>query len=107
MGEAKHVSFRAAVFREAEEWIAHCLDFDIVSTGPTPDAAIDQLAEAIGAQLWYARQHDNFEHVFRPAPLEAWQKWGEILRGPHRTIVRPIDDSDRQESRLEAQLAAA
>ena len=102
----KHMSFRATVLREGEEWIAHCLDLDIVSIGPTADAAMDQLAEAVGAQLWYAREHDNFEHLFRPAPDEAWKKLGEILKGPHQTVVRKIDDSDRGEGRLEVQLAA-
>jgi hypothetical protein len=66
---------------------------------------MDELAEAVGAQFWYARNHNNFEYLFRPAPAEAWQKLGEILRGPYRTIVRQIDDSDREVS-LEAQLAA-
>ncbi len=72
---------------------------------------MDGLAEAVGTQLWYAREHGNFEHLFRPAPAEAWQKLGEILAGPHKTIVRSIDDSDRDVDRdivnLEAQLAAA
>lgn len=108
--QTKQLSFRASVLREGGEWIAHCLDLDILSTGPTPEAAMDELAEAVGAQLWYAREHDNFEYLFKPAPAEAWQKLGEILAGPHKTIVRPINDSDRPDRdvvNLEAQLVAA
>lgn len=102
----RQISFRAAVFKEAGEWVAHCLDLDIVSTGPTPEAAMDDLAEAIGTQFWYAREHDNYQYLFRPAPPEVWQKLGEILRGPYRTIMRSIDDGSKEETRLEAQLAA-
>lgn len=101
----RRLSFRAIVVHEGGEWVAHCLDLDIVSTASTPERAMDELAEAVGAQFWYARNHNNFEYLFRPAPAEAWQKLGEILRGPYRTIVRQIDDSDREVS-LEAQLAA-
>jgi len=108
--QTKQLSFRATVLREDSEWVAHCLDLDIVATGPTPETAMDELAGAVGTQLWYAREHENFEHFFRPAPAEAWLKLGEILAGPHKTLVRPIDDSDHGVDRdvvnLEAQLAA-
>jgi predicted RNase H-like HicB family nuclease len=104
---AKQMSFRATVLEEDGEWIAHCLDLDIVSTGASADAAMDQLAEAIGTQLWYARENDNYEHLFRPAPDEAWKKLGQILKGPHTTVVRSIDTSGPSEERLEVQLKAA
>lgn len=99
-------TFRAMVFREAGEWIAHCLDLDIVSTGATRETAVDALAEAIGLQLAYARETDNHEHLFTPAPAEAWQRFGEILSKPHETMTRSIDDSNSGKNLLEAQLAA-
>lgn len=102
----QRMTFRASVFREAGEWVAHCLDLDIVETGPTPPAAVEKLAEAIGAQLCYTREHDNFRHLYRPAPEEAWRKHAEIVAGPHTTILRAIDDSDR-DVQVEAQSAAA
>ncbi len=109
--QTKQLSFRATVLLEGGEWVAHCLDLDIVTTGPTPETAMDELAGAVGTQLWYAREHENFEHLFRPAPAGAWLKLGEILAGPHKTLVRPIDDSDcgadRDVVNLEAQLTAA
>lgn len=102
----KQMSFRATVLREGGEWVAHCLDLDIVSTGSSAEEAMDQLADAVGTQLWYAREHDNYQHLFRPAPEDAWRKLGEILKGPYRTIFREIVDSDRGEQRLEVQIAA-
>src|SRR3990172_10019503 len=73
------LSFRATVAREGGDWVAHCLDLDLVATGPTAEAAMDELAGAVEAQLWYARAQHNFEYLFRPAPAEAWERFGEIL----------------------------
>jgi predicted RNase H-like HicB family nuclease len=100
-------TFRATVSKEAGEWVAHCLDLDIVSTGPTAAAAMDALAEALGLQLAYARENDNFEYLVRPAPNEAWQKLAEIMKGPHETFIREIDDSNSGLNLLEAQAVAA
>ena len=107
MEGTNRLSFRATVSREAEEWVAHCLDLDLVATGLTPETAMDELAAGVSTQLWYARTHDNFEYLFRPAPAEAWERLGQILKGPHRTLVRSIADSDREDVNLEAQLVAA
>ncbi|HEX9710691.1 MAG TPA: hypothetical protein VGB42_12100 [Candidatus Thermoplasmatota archaeon] len=81
------------------------MDLDLVETGVTPEAAMDALFAAVSTQLWYARSHDNFEHLFRPAPPDAWQKFGEILKGPYRTVVRVLEDRD-QEFALQSLLAA-
>jgi hypothetical protein len=102
----KQTTFRAIAYREGGEWIAHCLDLDIVSAEGSREGAVAALAEAMALQLAYAREHDNFAHLFRPAPEEAWQKLAEIVRGPHETSVLTIDDSDGGNSLLETQLAA-
>ena len=86
--QTKQLSFRATVLREDSEWVAHCLDLDIVATGPTPETAMDELAGAVGTQLWYAREHENFEHFFRPAPAEAWLKLGELFTQEFDAFLR-------------------
>ena len=102
---APPLSLRAMIFPEDQEWVAHCLDLDLVETGATSEAAMDALVAAVSTELWYARSHDNFEHLFQPAPLDAWQRFGEIFKGPHRTLVRILEHSD-QEFALQALLAA-
>ena len=102
---APPLNLRAMVFAQDEEWVAHCLDLDLVETGATVDAAIASLVGAVQTQLWYARTHDNFAFLFQPAPLKTWQQFGEILKGPHRTVVRVLDDRD-QEFVLQSLLAA-
>ena len=94
--EAPPLSLRAMVYSEGTECFAHCLDFDLVETGDTSDAAMNALAEAAGTQLAYARTNDNFAYLFHPAPREAWQRFGEILGLPHRTLVRVLADQDRE-----------
>ena len=93
---APPLNLRAMIYPEGKEWVAHCLDLDLVETGDTADTAMDALAEAVGTQLWYARTNDNFAHLFQPAPRETWQRFGEILRGPHRTLVRVLDDREQE-----------
>lgn len=106
MTETTRQTFRATVSNEAGEWVAHCLDLDIVSTGATAAAAMDALVEALSLQLTYARENDNYDHLVRPAPLEAWQKLAEIMKGPRQTFIRAIGDSDSGQNLLEAQAAA-
>jgi hypothetical protein len=71
---APPLSLRAVIFPEEREWVAHCRDLDLVETGATPEAAMDALAAAVSTQLWYARSHDNVEHLFQPAPQDAWRR---------------------------------
>ena len=103
---APPLSLRAMIFPEGREWVAHCLDLDLVEVGATAEAAMDALVEVVRTQFWYARTHDNFGHLFQPAPPEAWQRFGEILQGPYRILVRTIHDPD-QEFTLESLLPAA
>jgi hypothetical protein len=93
MTTTRQATFRATVLRDAGEWVAHCLDLDIVATGVSREAAVDALAEAVGLQLAYAREHDSHEQLYQLAPPEAWQKHAELLKGPHETMIRAIDDS--------------
>ena len=102
---APPLSLRAMIYPEGSEWVAHCLDLDVVETGDTVEVAMSALAEAVGTQLWYAREHDNFAELFQPAPLEAWQRLGAILGGPHRTLTHVVDDR-KQEFTLQSLLAA-
>lgn len=102
----KRTTYRATVLHEGGEWIAHCLDLDIVAAGKTQDEVLDGLVEAIGLQLAYAREQDNYAYLVRLAPAEAWQKLAEILSGDFQTVTRPIDDSNSGQNLLEAQLAA-
>ena len=59
---------------EEGEYVAHCLQFDLVAVAPTPDQAIEEIKGLITAQIAFALEHDNLENIFRPAPPEYWRK---------------------------------
>lgn len=104
MGD-RYQTLRAVLHREGGEWVAHCLDLDIVSTGPTPEHATRDLAEAVTAQLEYAREHDNYAYLYHPAPPDVWQRLTVAMQGKQPTQRFPIT---RQEpvTFLELQTAA-
>ena len=64
MGDRQQ-TLRAVLYQEESEWVAHCLDLDIVATGPTRDQAAKQLVEAVTAQIGYARDHQNYAYLYR------------------------------------------
>jgi predicted RNase H-like HicB family nuclease len=85
------VRLHAVAFIEDGEWIAHCLQTDTVSSGPTAQAAIDALTEALALQLEHAGSTDNVSYLFRITPLSVWQKLATIMHQPHQVVVRSID----------------
>ena len=90
MGDRQQ-TLRGVMHREGDEWIAHCLDLDIVSCGPTEHEAARQLAEAVTAQLGYARDMDNnTAYLFHPAPSEAWERLAVAMQGKRPTIRLPL-----------------
>jgi predicted RNase H-like HicB family nuclease len=57
------------VYQDAEEWLAHCLEFDTVAQGGSPAEARKGLENALGALIADAVEHDDVRGLFRPAPL--------------------------------------
>jgi hypothetical protein len=61
------ISLRVVCFREGDAWFAHCLEFDLIGDGPTPESAIMQLSEAIRIQMEFSIENDNLNNLFSPA----------------------------------------
>jgi len=61
------------LIRQTDEgYEAHCLQFDLVEVAPTPEEAEQAMRNVITAHITYSLAHDNGEHLFQVAPLEAW-----------------------------------
>jgi predicted RNase H-like HicB family nuclease len=105
MGDRQQ-TLRAVLYQEEGEWVAHCLDLDIVATAPTRDQAAKQLVEAVTAQIDYARDHQNYAYLYRPAPLEVWQRLAEAIQGGLPTITLRVPNPPVPTS-LELQTLAA
>ena len=79
-GEASKVKLHLDVLLTKEEtlYVAHGLQLDLVATGETLEEAKRDLLDVVEVQINYAFQHDNLEHLFRPAPGEVWKKFFEL-----------------------------
>jgi predicted RNase H-like HicB family nuclease len=81
----------------SDQWIAHCLNLDIVTQGASPEHAIRQMAEAIVLAVEDDLAHDLDPHGRIAAPEASWQQFWEVLRGGTR--ISPTDIDNYRESR--------
>jgi hypothetical protein len=61
------IPLRVVFYKEDREWLAHCLEFDLVGDGSTKAEALAALNEAIRIQLEYSFEHQNIDNLFTPA----------------------------------------
>jgi hypothetical protein len=67
-------------WRQKGEFVGHCLQFDIVAVGQTLEKAADTMRRLIVAHVRYVDENDNWDHLYRPAPAEVWQRLAEASR---------------------------
>lgn len=58
---------RVVFYKEESDWIAHCLEFNLIGDGSTKQEAIDELCEAISLQIQATIEFNNPANLFRPA----------------------------------------
>ena len=66
------LSLRFLIYREAGQWLGHCLDLDIVAEGASPGDALKSCVELCTSQIKYAYERGDIESIFRSAPSEYW-----------------------------------
>lgn len=69
----KSISLHVLIFEEDGEWVAHCLEFDIVATAIDITAVKKDIFDLIKAHIEYAIENNNMAYLFNPAPPEAWK----------------------------------
>ena len=74
-----NIPLRIVFYKEEGEWVAHCLEFDLLGDGPTKEDAMHCLVEAISLQLESSMEHNNPGILFSPAPGEFLQKFAAGL----------------------------
>lgn len=62
------------------EWVAHCLELDMVSQGSSPPNALEMIAEAIEVTAQDNVQHGRPPLDFRAAPRDVWMKFAAADR---------------------------
>lgn len=80
------IKLNIVVYKEGEEWIAHCLQMDIVTSGKSAKAVERDIIDLIKAQVRFASDNGNMENVFKPAPSEIWSMIGHAKRCDSRNI---------------------
>jgi hypothetical protein len=65
---------------EDGEWTAHCLDFDLIGTGPTPGEALEDMLRAVTSQASFARFKGDWSLLIgRTAPRECWDMFHDQI----------------------------
>jgi hypothetical protein len=92
--QTHRVPLRVIFYRDEDEWVAHCLEFDLVGSGETRQAALDCLNAAILTQLEFSVAQNNPLNLFSPAGgeyLEMFAAGKDIAEG----VLRIDFDSRR------------
>lgn len=61
------VPLRVVFYKDEPNWIAHCLEFDLMGDGATQKEAAERLSNAIAMQLEATLDYKNLENLFKPA----------------------------------------
>lgn len=75
------------------EWVAHCLSFDVISQGSSPQEALDAMAEALTMTV----ADDPSEH---PAPDEDWERLVDLLERGKRVQMSEVNAMASSRSRV-------
>jgi hypothetical protein len=86
------IPLRVVFYREADSWIAHCLEFDLIGDGPTKEAALDCLNKAIAIQFDASKDFDNGANLFTPADGEFFQRYAAGIDISHGELVVRLED---------------
>lgn len=67
--------FKVLIKFKDELWIAHCLELDIVASGKTREQVQEEMVDLILAQIRYALDNNNMEHLYHAAPASVWMEY--------------------------------
>lgn len=88
------IPIQVVLYREEDQWIAHCLQFDVCGHGDTKRDAFLLLAEAITIQVEQAIEHKNLKNLFSPADGKYFQMFAagkNITKGELKMNFVPVD----------------
>lgn len=80
MARKPNFQLNVVIYNEDKEWIAHCLELDLVTTGKSVQKAWADMRDIIQAHIEFAIENDNLEHIFKQAPREVWNRIFELQR---------------------------
>lgn len=64
---------RKLLYREEGEYVAHCLEFDLVNTSTRSfEEASAELNELLEVYVSYSCEYNEFQNLYRFAPVKYW-----------------------------------
>ena len=89
------LAVNALGIREDDAWCAIALEMSLRGYGETFDEALDELNRAVEAQILFAVQHDNVDHVFIPVEPHYFKLYADLKRETlkHRLLDREATGS--------------
>jgi predicted RNase H-like HicB family nuclease len=73
VSEKLRIPLRVVFYKEDGDWIAHCLEFDLIGDGATREEAMERLGQAVLLQVEASVHSENPANLFNPAD-------GKVLR---------------------------
>ena len=67
--------FNVLVKQDANIYIAHCMELDIVATADDVDKVTTDILDLIKIQVSYAFSNNNLDNLYRPAPADVWEEF--------------------------------
>ena len=90
------MTLRVLGYREGTDWVAHCLETDLVGYGKNFNAALNELMELTEMQVSFALQTKRPNLLDHPAPPEIFEQYSQLARERLATLSRPeIKPKDR------------
>jgi hypothetical protein len=86
------LDLRVVFCSEHHEWIAHCLEFDLLGSGVSKEVALASLNEAFFMQVQATEESRNIENLIVPAPAEFLQRFETGTDVVVRLL--PFEDTD-------------
>jgi predicted RNase H-like HicB family nuclease len=96
------IPLRIIFYREGVDWVAHCLEFDLIGDGPTKEEALDMLSEAIALQLDTSLKHNNPGNLFSPADgkfFEMFAAGKDVIVGELSVVPQDSVEIEKAETR--------
>ena len=88
------IPLRAVLYKEGKNWIAHCLEFDVIGDGKNQESAIKNLCQAIFVQVEASVKHNCISNLFTPADGKFFRMFAEGTEVAHwelQLIPKEID----------------
>ena len=85
------IPLRVVFYQEDGDWVAHCLEFDLVGAAASREEAMQLLSDSIFVQVKATAKSKNLKNLFRPADSEYFQKFAEgddIAQGTLEVVVK-------------------